>query len=372
MKTTQQFCESVYHKYALELERQHEKQRVRLMFVQRSAAAAAVVTVAVGTSVFVFRTKDNKLPVGPDTSVSDSKNPVKQKVVSAQTMGLIADTTPFMVDVPPAGQIQYSGALKTALESETDETVLFRVALTFFGDEEANTAARESLTAKGLSVEDASFDIEGDCVVTVGRDELPQLINDSVGTRARLAPTARPEGYDRRLGDLAAIWLDTAGDVDTLHVVIHTAWNSNAAIPNADLFREDDLLALVDGLVLLPKPTPSSAEEAASAEFIAKVQQWKQNNQAIEDLGRSFLKQQVEALCTRNGITEKIDQYTQFSFPGDDSQDLPPLGDNFTWRGHLNTQASVDCVVTKAQLQQLAQDGGVRYIQTITETVTLH
>ena len=50
MKNTQQFCESIYHKYELALETRREKQRVRFMIVQRSAAAAAVVTVAVGSS----------------------------------------------------------------------------------------------------------------------------------------------------------------------------------------------------------------------------------------------------------------------------------------------------------------------------------
>ena len=54
MKNTQQFCESIYHKYELALETRREKQRVRFMIVQRSAAAAAVVTVAVGSSVFII------------------------------------------------------------------------------------------------------------------------------------------------------------------------------------------------------------------------------------------------------------------------------------------------------------------------------
>lgn len=65
MKNTQQFCESIYHKYELALETRREKQRVRFMIVQRSAAAAAVVTVAVGSSVFIIHQKDGKLPVTP-------------------------------------------------------------------------------------------------------------------------------------------------------------------------------------------------------------------------------------------------------------------------------------------------------------------
>ena len=36
MKTTQQFCESIYHKYELALETRREKQRVRFMIVQLS------------------------------------------------------------------------------------------------------------------------------------------------------------------------------------------------------------------------------------------------------------------------------------------------------------------------------------------------
>ena len=61
MKNTQQFCESIYHKYELALETRREKQRVRFMIVQRSAAAAAVVTVAVGSSVFIIRRTENCL-----------------------------------------------------------------------------------------------------------------------------------------------------------------------------------------------------------------------------------------------------------------------------------------------------------------------
>ena len=362
MKTSQQFCESVYHKYALELERQHEKQHVRLLFVQRSAAAAAVVTVAVGTSVFVFKPKDGKLPVGPSTSVSDSKNPVKQTVISAQTMGLIADTKPFMADVPLAGQVQYSDTLESALASETDDAALFRLALTFHGSEAEIDAAREALEAKGLPVEDASFDIIGNCVVTVSRDEFSELTNDAIGTRARLAPAVRPEGYDRRLGDLAASWLDSAEETDSIRVLIYTVWNSNAAIPNADLFLEDDLVALVGDRTPLPRPTePSTYEEASSPEFLAEMQQWQQNNQAIQDLGTSYLTQQLDALSTRIGITDKMGQSALFAVPGG-SQDAP-LDDTFTWEGNLSTVATIEAVVTKAQLQQLAQDSGVRYVQ---------
>lgn len=60
MKNTQQFCESIYHKYELALETRREKQRVRFMIVQRSAAAAAVVTVAVGSSVFIITSEGRK------------------------------------------------------------------------------------------------------------------------------------------------------------------------------------------------------------------------------------------------------------------------------------------------------------------------
>lgn len=361
MKTSQQFCESVYHKYALELERQHEKQHVRLLLVQRSAAAAAVVTVAVGTSVFVFRPKDGKLPVGPGTSISDSKNPVKQTVISTQTMGLMADTALFSSDVPPAGQIQYSDTLESALASETDDAALFRLALTFHGSEAEIDAARKALEAKGLPVEDASFDIIGNCVVTVSRDEFSELTNGSVGTRARLAPAVRPEGYDRRLGDLAASWLDTVEETDSIRVLIYTAWNSKADVPNADLFLEDDLVALVGDRTPLPKPQASTYEEASSPEFLAKMQQWQQNNQAIEDLGTSYLTQQLDALSTRIGITDKTGQSALFAVPGG-SQDAP-LDDTFTWEGNLSTVATIEAVVTKAQLQQLAQDSGVRYIR---------
>lgn len=365
MKTSQQFCESVYHKYALELERRHEKQHVRLLLVQRSAAAAAVVTVAVGTSVFVFRPKDGKLPVGPGTSISDSTNPVKQTVISAQTMGLIVDTAPFFLDVPPAGQVQYSSTLNAAFAAETDDAALFRLALTFHGSEAEVRAAREALEAKGLPVEDACFDIMENCVVTVSRDEISELANDAIGTRARLAPAARPEGYDRRLGDLAASWLDTAEETDSIRVLIYTAWNSKADVPNADLFLEDDLVALVGDRVPLPKPKASTYEEASSPDFLAKMQQWLQNNEAIENLGNSYLTQQLDALSTRIGITDKIGQTAMFGIPGGDSDDALLNEDTFTWEGNLYTIATIEAAVTKAQLQQLAQDNGVRYIQVI-------
>lgn len=163
------------------------------------------------------------------------------------------------------------------------------------------------------------------------------------------------------MGDLAASWLDTAEETDSIRVLIYTAWNSKADVPNADLFLEDDLVALVGDRTPLPKPQASTYEEASSPEFLAKMQQWQQNNQAIEDLGTSYLTQQLDALSTRIGITDKTGQSALFAVPGG-SQDAP-LDDTFTWEGNLSTVATIEAVVTKAQLQQLAQDSGVRYIR---------
>lgn len=102
MKNTQQFCESIYHKYELALETRREKQRVRFMIVQRSAAAAAVVTVAVGSSVFIIHQKDGKLPVTPGASISASKDPAGRALITTVSAGLMADNfIPNMI--PPSG-----------------------------------------------------------------------------------------------------------------------------------------------------------------------------------------------------------------------------------------------------------------------------
>lgn len=56
------------------------------------------------------------------------------------------------------------------------------------------------------------------------------------------APAPRAEGYDRRLGDLAVSWAETAGEQDTVFVSVYTVWDSFSQIPNLDLFREADLV----------------------------------------------------------------------------------------------------------------------------------
>lgn len=65
LKTAQQFCESVYHKYALALEEKQAKQHRYFLIAQRSAAAAAAVTLVVGASVLAFRQKGGKLSPRP-------------------------------------------------------------------------------------------------------------------------------------------------------------------------------------------------------------------------------------------------------------------------------------------------------------------
>ena len=200
MKNTQQFCESIYHKYELALETRREKQRVRFMIVQRSAAAAAVVTVAVGSSVFIIHQKDGKLPVTPGASISASKDPAGRVLITAASAGLVADNSKFNV-VPPSGEVVYSPSLDELVGSEETDDALFRLSVSIYGDtEDAKADVRAQWEQQGLSVEDPVFDVYGDCIVTVDKEQIGQLAGEDCGIVARLAPAVRPEGYDRRCG----------------------------------------------------------------------------------------------------------------------------------------------------------------------------
>lgn len=166
-------------------------------------------------------------------------------------------------------------------------------------------------------MEDASFDIIGNCVVTVSRDEFSELTNG--------APSARAPVWPRLCGRRAmtAVWAISppAGWIRLKKRILSASsftppGTARRMFPNADLFLEDDLVALVGDRTPLPKPQASTYEEASSPEFLAKMQQWQQNNQAIEDLGTSYLTQQLDALSTRIGITDKNGAVCAVCCPG--------------------------------------------------------
>ncbi len=361
MKNTQQFCESIYHKYELALETRREKQRVRFMIVQRSAAAAAVVTVAVGSSVFIIHQKDGKLPVTPGASISASKDPAGRVLITAASAGLVADNSKFNV-VPPSGEVVYSPSLDELVGSEETDDALFRLSVSIYGDtEDAKADVRAQWEQQGLSVEDPVFDVYGDCIVTVDKEQIGQLAGEDCGIVARLAPAVRPEGYDRRLGDLAASWAETAGDQDVVNVVIHTAWgkDSGTSVPNPDLFREEDLLPALEGLTPLPKP--------ADTDSMALWEQYYANQINIKNTAEGALNGFVDALCARVGLTNIRTRLVAFGVP-----EAPAPGEAFTWEGHCESNANIDAYVTKAQLLALAEDSGVRYVRVIGEGAELN
>lgn len=360
MKNTQQFCESIYHKYELALETKREKQRVRFMVVQRSAAAAAVVTVAVGSSVFIIHQKDGKLPVTPGASISASKDPAGRVLITAASAGLVADNS--KLNVPPSGEVVYSQSLDELVGSEETDDALFRLSVSIYGDtEDAKDGVRAQWEQQGLSVEDPVFDVYGDCIVTVDKEQIDQLVGEDYGIVARLAPAVRPEGYDRRLGDLAASWAETAGDQDVVNVVIYTAWgkNSGTSVPNPDLFREEDLLPALEGLTPLPKPTDTDS--------MALWEQYAANQTNILNTAEAVMNDALDALCARVGLTNIRTRHVAFGVP-----EAPAPGEAFTWEGHCESHANIDAYVTKAQLLALAEDSGVRYVRVIREGAELN
>lgn len=366
MKNTQQFCESIYHKYELALETRREKQRVRFMIVQRSAAAAAVVTVAVGSSVFIIHQKDGKLPVTPGASISASKDPAGRALITTVSAGLMADNfIPNMI--PPSGEVLYSSSLDELVGSEETDGALFRLSVSIYGDtEDAKDGVRAQWEQQGLSVEDPVADVPGDCIVTVDKEQIDQLAGEDFGIVARLAPAVRPEGYDRRLGDLAANWAETAGDQDVVNVMIFTVWGkaSYTAVPNSDLFREEDFLSALEGLTPLPKPASSPTD---SAESMALLEQYVANQTNIRTAAEAVMNDALDALCARVGLTNIRTRRAVFGMP-----EAPAPGEAFTWEGHCESTAYIDAYVTKAQLLALAEDSGVRYVHLVSEGYELN
>ena len=366
MKNTQQFCESIYHKYELALETRREKQRVRFMIVQRSAAAAAVVTVAVGSSVFIIHQKDGKLPVTPGASISASKDPAGRALITTVSAGLMADNfIPNMI--PPSGEVLYSSSLDELVGSEETDGALFRLSVSIYGDtEDAKDGVRAQWEQQGLSVEDPVADVPGDCIVTVDKEQIDQLAGEDFGILARLAPAVRPEGYDRRLGDLAANWAETAGDQDVVNVMIFTVWGkaSYTAVPNSDLVREEDFLSALEGLTPLPKPASSPTD---SAESMALLEQYVANQTNIRTAAEAVMNDALDALCARVGLTNIRTRRAVFGMP-----EAPAPGEAFTWEGHCESTAYIDAYVTKAQLLALAEDSGVRYVHLVSEGYELN
>lgn len=356
MKNTQQFCESIYRKYELALETRREKQRVRFMIVQRSAAAAAVVTVAVGSSVFIIHQKDGKLPVTPGASISASKDPAGRALITTVSAGLMADNyVPYTL--PQNGEVAYSPSLDELVGSEETDGALFRLSVSIYGDtEDAKADVRAQWEQQGLSVEDPVADVFGDCIVTVDKEQIDQLAGEDCGILARLAPAVRPEGYDRRLGDLAANWAETAGDQDVVNVIIYTVWgkDSYTAVPNSDLFREEDLLSALEGLTPLPKP--------ADTDSMALLEQYVANQTNIRNTAESVMNDALDALCARVGLTNIRTRRVAFGVP-----EAPAPGEVFTWEGHCESNAYIDAYVTKAQLLALAEDSGVRYVKLVSD-----
>lgn len=199
MKNTQQFCESIYHKYELALETRREKQRVRFMIVQRSAAAAAVVTVAVGSSVFIIHQKDGKLPVTPGASISASKDPAGRVLITAASAGLVADNSKFNV-VPPSGEVVYSPSLDELVGSEETDDALFRLSVSIYGDtEDAKADVRASGSSRACRSRIRSL-------TSMATASLPSTRSRSASSPAKTAgswPAWRPLSGRR---DTTAVW----------------------------------------------------------------------------------------------------------------------------------------------------------------------
>ena len=383
MKTTQQFCESIYHKYELALETRREKQRVRFMIVQRSAAAAAVVTVAVGSSVFVIQQKGGRLPYTPGTSVTAPKDPVGRALITSASAGSLTDDFETNM-VPQNGEIFYSSSLEDLMYSEETDGAQFRLEVIIHGDrstidrlEASKARVRAQWEQQGITVEDPSYDISGDLVLTVDKDQIDQLAGEDYGMIARLAPAPRPEGYDRRLGDLAANWVETAGDEDMVDVTIYTVWQGGdpgLSLPNSDLYREEELREILDGLGLVPLPnpqfsftfpmTPSMAEETN-----VLMNQYIQNRETIVHAADDYLNDALDALCGRIGTTPYL--RTHVGIGGIPSRpDDPAFEGTFTWEGNFCSFAKIGARVTKAQLLTLSQDSAVRYVRAHSDKLT--
>lgn len=367
MKTAQQFCESVYHKYTLALEEKQAKQHRYFLIAQRSAAAAAAVTLVVGASVLAFRQKDGKLSPAPSGSLSASKDPAEPVLISLQTVGLSGDNINSILQAPNPGQFLCNAVLYDLIDDPENADALFRLSLSIYASDGSFT--EEDLAAifsrweeMGITVEDPSDDVSGQCIVTVSKEQIWQLPGDDLGVYAYLAPAPRAEGYDRRLGDLAVSWAETAGEEDTVLVSVYTVWHSSDSKPNLDLFREADLVEAVEDIVPLPRPElPLTWDEIHSEPYLSLERAFFENQELIANTGDAFIRESIDSLLARVGVTdlgEWGDIAVAFGTP-----DLPhDFEGEFTWEGNISARGIIDLTVTKEQLLQLGQDPDVRYV----------
>ncbi len=365
LKTAQQFCESVYHKYALALEEKQAKQHRYFLIAQRSAAAAAAVTLVVGASVLAFRQKDGKLSPAPSGSLSASTEPAEPVLISLQTAGVLSDTKAIQVARP--GEILFTSLLNKLIEDPETDDAQFRLSLSIYGSngsvtEEDFPAVFSRWEEMGIMVDEPIFDVSGDCIVTVSKDQMWQLPGDDFGVYARLAPAPRAEGYDRRLGDLAVSWAETAGEQDTVFVSVYTVWDSFSQIPNLDLFREADLVEAVEDIVPLPRPElPLTWDEIHSEPYLSLERAFFENQELIANTGDAFIRESIDSLLARVGVTDLGkwgDIAVAFGTP-----DLPhDFEGEFTWEGNISATGRIDLAVTKEQLLRLSQDPDVRYV----------
>ena len=371
LKTAQQFCESVYHKYALALEEKQAKQHRYFLIAQRSAAAAAAVTLVVGASVLAFRQKDGKLSPAPSGSLSASKEPAEPVLISLQTVGLSGDNnTNSVSQIPNPGQFLCNAVLSNLIDDPENADALFRLSLSIYASDGSITSVtEEDLPAifsrweeMGITVEGPSDDVSGQCIVTVSKEQIWQLPGDDLGVYARLAPAPRAEGYDRRLGDLAVSWAETAGEQDTVFVSVYTVWDSSPSNPNLDLFREADLVEAVEDIVPLPRPElPLTWDEIHSEPYLSLERAFFENQELIANTGEAFIRESIDSLLARAGVTdlgEWGDIAVAFGTP-----DLPhDFEGEFTWEGNISATGIIYLTVTKEQLLQLGQDPDVRYV----------
>lgn len=367
MKTAQQFCESVYHKYTLALEERQAKQHRYFMIAQRSAAAAAAVTLVVGASVLAFRQKGGKLSPAPSGSLSASKDPAEPVLISLQTAGLSGDNTNPLSQVPNPGELLYVGVLHNLINDPETADALFRLSLYIYTSDGIVTEEElPDIIARweemGITVEDPSYDVPGQCIVTVSKEQIWQLPGDDFGVYAYLAPAPRAEGYDRRLGDLAVSWAETAGEQDTVFVSVYTVWDSSPSKPNLDLFREADLVEAVEDIVPLPRPEmPLYSDEANSEPYLSLERAFHANQEKIRSRGEAFIWSSVRSLLARVGVTD-LGKWGSCSVAFG-APDLPhDFEGEFSWEGNISATGRIELFVTKEQLLQLGQDPDVRYV----------
>ncbi len=96
--------------------------------------------------------------------------------------------------------------------------------------------------------------------------------------------------------------------------MIFTAWgkDSYTAVPNSDLFREEDLLSALEGLTPLPKPTGTDS--------MALWEQYVANQTNIRNTAESVMNDAPDALCARVGLTNIRTRHVAFGVP-----EAPPL-----------------------------------------------